>query len=207
MPCAVGGLGSRLIDAFARQAGGTISIDSDRTGTIATLLLGARGGGNKVHRSLIEVACAMKHAHNLYRSILQAIQDEIGSDRDRLRRWMNIGAPCAARRAVRQPARCGEYSSDRLIRRVWIVLRDIVPDSIEIRDGRRKPPNGERHRLAAANRSRPRRAISSGSKFPATAGPLAMPSSHSRRKAAASPARRWPFHKRNASRITSLVVA
>ena len=40
-PSADGGLGSRLIDAFARQAGGTISIDSDRTGTIATLLLGA----------------------------------------------------------------------------------------------------------------------------------------------------------------------
>ena len=39
-PSADGGLGSRLIDAFARQAGGTISIDSDRTGTIATLLLG-----------------------------------------------------------------------------------------------------------------------------------------------------------------------
>jgi len=36
-----GGLGSRLIAAFARQAGGTISIDSDRTGTIATLLLSA----------------------------------------------------------------------------------------------------------------------------------------------------------------------
>jgi two-component sensor histidine kinase len=40
-PSADGGLGSRLIDAFARQAGGTISVDSDRTGTIATLLLGA----------------------------------------------------------------------------------------------------------------------------------------------------------------------
>jgi two-component sensor histidine kinase len=36
-----GGLGSRLIEAFARQAGGKISIDSDRTGTIATLLLDA----------------------------------------------------------------------------------------------------------------------------------------------------------------------
>ena len=34
-----GGLGSRLIAAFARQAGGTISVDSDRTGTVATLLL------------------------------------------------------------------------------------------------------------------------------------------------------------------------
>jgi len=40
-PSADGGLGSRLIEAFARQAGGTISIESDRTGTIATLLLGA----------------------------------------------------------------------------------------------------------------------------------------------------------------------
>lgn len=40
-PSSDGGLGSRLIDAFARQAGGTISIDSDRTGTIATLLLEA----------------------------------------------------------------------------------------------------------------------------------------------------------------------
>ncbi|HSI16405.1 MAG TPA: histidine kinase dimerization/phosphoacceptor domain -containing protein [Sphingomonas sp.] len=40
-PSADGGLGSRLIDAFARQAGGTISVDSDRTGTIVTLLLGA----------------------------------------------------------------------------------------------------------------------------------------------------------------------
>jgi two-component sensor histidine kinase len=40
-PSADGGLGSRLIDAFARQAGGTISVESDRTGTIATLLLGA----------------------------------------------------------------------------------------------------------------------------------------------------------------------
>ncbi|MDB5709323.1 MAG: hypothetical protein JWL96_1393 [Sphingomonas bacterium] len=38
-PSADGGLGSRLIEAFARQAGGTISVDSDRTGTIATLLL------------------------------------------------------------------------------------------------------------------------------------------------------------------------
>ena len=33
------GLGSRLIEAFARQAGGTISIDSDRTGTRVTLAL------------------------------------------------------------------------------------------------------------------------------------------------------------------------
>ena len=40
-PGTEGGLGSRLIDAFARQAGGTISIDSDATGTTATLLLGA----------------------------------------------------------------------------------------------------------------------------------------------------------------------
>jgi len=40
-PSADGGLGSRLIEAFARQAGGTISVDSDRTGTIATLLLSA----------------------------------------------------------------------------------------------------------------------------------------------------------------------
>ena len=40
-PSADGGLGSRLIDAFARQAGGTISIDSDPTGTTATLLLSA----------------------------------------------------------------------------------------------------------------------------------------------------------------------
>lgn len=38
-PGADGGLGSRLIEAFARQAGGTISIDSDRTGTAATLML------------------------------------------------------------------------------------------------------------------------------------------------------------------------
>jgi two-component sensor histidine kinase len=40
-PRADGGLGSRLIDAFARQAGGKISVDSDRTGTTATLLLDA----------------------------------------------------------------------------------------------------------------------------------------------------------------------
>jgi two-component sensor histidine kinase len=33
------GLGSRLIEAFARQAGGTLSVDSDRTGTRATLAL------------------------------------------------------------------------------------------------------------------------------------------------------------------------
>lgn len=40
-PSSDGGLGSRLTEAFARQAGGTISIDSDRTGTVATLLLEA----------------------------------------------------------------------------------------------------------------------------------------------------------------------
>ena len=33
------GLGSRLIEAFARQAGGTLSVDSDRTGTRVTLTL------------------------------------------------------------------------------------------------------------------------------------------------------------------------
>ncbi|MES2057283.1 MAG: sensor histidine kinase [Pseudomonadota bacterium] len=35
------GLGSRLIEAFARQAGGTITTDSDRTGTRVTLELAA----------------------------------------------------------------------------------------------------------------------------------------------------------------------
>ncbi len=40
-PSADGGLGMRLIDAFARQAGGTISIDSGTTGTTGILLLGA----------------------------------------------------------------------------------------------------------------------------------------------------------------------
>ena len=35
------GLGSRLIEAFARQAGGTIHTDSDRTGTRVTIELAA----------------------------------------------------------------------------------------------------------------------------------------------------------------------
>lgn len=34
-----GGLGSRLVDAFARQANGAISVDSDPTGTVVTLTL------------------------------------------------------------------------------------------------------------------------------------------------------------------------
>lgn len=38
-PTKDGGLGGRLIEAFARQADGTITIDSDRTGTQATLEL------------------------------------------------------------------------------------------------------------------------------------------------------------------------
>lgn len=38
-PGASGGLGSRLIGAFARQAGGTIEVDSDARGTRATLEL------------------------------------------------------------------------------------------------------------------------------------------------------------------------
>jgi two-component sensor histidine kinase len=40
-PSADGGLGSRLIEAFARQARGTLTTDSDRTGTTVTLLLDA----------------------------------------------------------------------------------------------------------------------------------------------------------------------
>ncbi|MEO5866648.1 MAG: sensor histidine kinase [Sphingomonas sp.] len=40
-PSADGGLGSRLIAAFARQAGGTIVTDSDPTGTTVTLMLDA----------------------------------------------------------------------------------------------------------------------------------------------------------------------
>lgn len=36
-----GGLGSRLVDAFARQANGAITIDSDPTGTVVTLSLAA----------------------------------------------------------------------------------------------------------------------------------------------------------------------
>lgn len=38
-PSRDGGLGSRLIEAFARQAGGTLTTDSDRTGTRVTLEL------------------------------------------------------------------------------------------------------------------------------------------------------------------------
>lgn len=35
------GLGSRLVEAFARQADGTITVDSDRTGTRVELVLGS----------------------------------------------------------------------------------------------------------------------------------------------------------------------
>ncbi|SOB79261.1 Two-component sensor histidine kinase, contains HisKA and HATPase domains [Sphingomonas guangdongensis] len=41
-PASDGGLGSRLLDAFARQAGGKLHTDSDRTGTRVTLDLSER---------------------------------------------------------------------------------------------------------------------------------------------------------------------